>query len=445
VPKFLPYIIQSMLFRSTAGKAQPVSFREAMMRGLAPDGGLYLPETIPTLPGTVLNSLRNLTFQELSFEIASLWLQDEVPTPILHKIIDTSMSFKVPLVPVKDNVYALELFHGPTLAFKDFGARFMAQMMSHFIRDLERELTVLVATSGDTGSAVANGFHKVNGIRVILLYPKGKISEIQRKQMTTLGENVTALAVEGTFDDCQRLVKQAFSDVSIGRHLDLTSANSINIARLLPQSFYYFLAIAQLSESEAPVVSVPSGNFGNLTAGLFAKRMGLFVYQFIAATNSNDVVPEYLNTGVFKPRSSVQTVSNAMDVGNPSNFERMLALYENKNAMQKEILGESFSDDETRDSIAELYADTKYVMDPHGAVAYLGLQQFRKMVPASKRRPGIFLETAHPAKFPEAVEAVIGKAVEMPPTLASCLQLPEHSIPIGPSFQEFKSFLMDIN
>jgi threonine synthase len=434
-----------MLFRSTAGKAEPVSFREAMMRGLAPDGGLYLPITIPRLPDSVLDSIHNLTFQQLGFEIASLWLEDEVAAPTLHRIIDTAFSFKVPLVLVHDSIYALELFHGPTLAFKDFGARFMAQLMGHFIRDNGRELTILVATSGDTGSAVANGFYKVEGTRVILLFPKGKISEIQRKQMTTLGENITALTVEGTFDDCQWLVKQAFSDPSIRQKLNLTSANSINIARLLPQSFYYFFGVGQLGQAEPPIISVPSGNFGNLTAGLLAKRMGMPVYHFIAATNSNDVVPEYLNTGIFKPRASVQTISNAMDVGNPSNFERMLALYEDRTWMQKEIFGESFSDQETRESIAEVYKDTKYVMDPHGAVAYLGLKQFRNTVAGARRRPGIFLETAHPAKFLESVEPQIGSELELPSSLASCLQLPEHSTPIGNTFQEFKAFLMGIN
>jgi threonine synthase len=434
-----------MLFRSTAGKSEPVSFREAMLLGLAPDGGLYLPETISRLPDSVLSSIHNLTFQELGFEIASLWLEDEVAAPTLHTIIDTAFSFQVPLVQVQDAIYALELFHGPTLAFKDFGARFMAQLMSYFIRDLNRELTILVATSGDTGSAVASGFHKVEGVHVVLLFPEGKISEIQRKQMTTLGENITALAVEGTFDDCQRLVKQAFSDPSIRQKVNLTSANSINIARLLPQSFYYFFGVGQLDPSEASIISVPSGNFGNLTAGLLAKRMGMPVYHFVAATNSNDVVPEYLNTGIFKPRPSVQTISNAMDVGNPSNFERMLALYEDRTWMQKEIFGECFSDEETRQSIAEVYKETKYVMDPHGAVAYLGLQQFRNTVSGARRRPGIFLETAHPAKFIESVEPQIGVKVEIPPSLASCLQLPEHSISIGSTFQEFKSFLMGIN
>ena len=412
------------------------------MSGLAPDGGLYLPQSIPRLAENKIDALQSLTFQELSFEIASLWLQHEVSIQSLHKIIDTAFSFDVPLVHVKDGIFSLELFHGPTLAFKDFGARFMAQLMGYFSSASARERTILVATSGDTGSAVANGFHKVEGTRVILLFPAGKISEIQRKQMTTLGENITALAIEGSFDDCQKLVKQAFSDASIRQAVNLTSANSINIARLLPQSFYYFYGVGQLGDSELPVVAVPSGNFGNLTAGLLAKRMGLPVARFIAATNRNDVIPEYLNTGIFKARSSVQTISNAMDVGNPSNFERMLTLYEDHTSMQQDIFGASFDDNQTRNSIREVYRDTHYVMDPHGAVAFLGIQQYQKDRPDSKSDPAIFLETAHPAKFPEVVEAEIGRSLEVPPNLASCLTLKESWISMSSDFQEFKSFLL---
>jgi len=417
------------------------------MDGLAPDGGLYLPDTISPLPEKFLKALPGLSFQELGFEIAKVWLGDEIKVSDLERLVWEAFPFDAPLETTGNDIYVLELFHGPTLAFKDFGARFMAQLVGYFVTESERELNILVATSGDTGSAVASGFHQVPGIRVVLLFPSGKISEIQRKQMTTLGGNIISLAIEGTFDDCQNLVKQAFADPTIRSKLRVTSANSINIARLLPQSFYYFRAAAQIPGRKATVFSVPSGNFGNLTAGLIARRMGLSVEHFIAATNVNDVVPQYLKTGVFKPRSSVQTVSNAMDVGNPSNFERMLDLYKNDfRKMSSEIYGAAFTDRETVNCVKCMYDETKYVLDPHGAVALLGLQKFKAGRSSDAAKfPGIFLETAHPAKFLESVQPAIGNRLDIPERLQSCLQRPERSITFRASFEEFRSFLLDLD
>lgn len=427
-----------MLFRSTRGASEPVSFKKAVLDGLAPDGGLYLPDAIPIISPKLLEALPQLSFQELSLEIASLWLDKEIDRKVLQKIVEVAFQFDAPLVPVESNIFALELFHGPTFAFKDFGARFMAQVLAEFVTGSENEITILVATSGDTGSAVANAFHNVDGIKVVLLFPSGKISEIQRKQMTTLGGNVRALEIEGNFDDCQRLVKQAFADSELRTQLQLSSANSINIARLLPQSFYYFRAVAQLSKHHPPIFSVPSGNFGNLTAGVIAKRMGLPVERFVAATNINDVVPHYLKSGKFEPRPSIQTISNAMDVGNPSNFERLQHLYENDVAkMSKEICAASFTDHKTEHCIKHTYQETNYVLDPHGAVALLGLRKFMPYESA-----GIFLETAHPAKFTETVEPAIAKKIDIPYKLKSCLSSPEHVVKLKADYEEFRSFLV---
>jgi len=424
-----------MLFRSTRRQSEAVSFRTAVLNGLAADGGLYLPETIPHISERFLQALPRLTFQELSYEIANLWLDTEIRRSDLKNIVETAFEFDAPLVQVESNIFALELFHGPTFAFKDFGARFMAQVLAEFV---ENEITILVATSGDTGSAVANAFHNAAGIKVVLLFPSGKISEIQRKQMTTLGGNVRALAIEGNFDDCQQLVKQAFADFELRTQLQLSSANSINIARLLPQCFYYFRAVAQLSDQHPPIFSVPSGNFGNLTAGVIAKRMGLPVERFIAATNVNDVVPQYLKTGKFEPRPSVQTISNAMDVGNPSNFERLSYLYENDvTKMSDEICAASFTDHKTEQCIRHTFQETNYVLDPHGAVALLGLKKFR-----SDKSAGIFLETAHPAKFTETVEPAIAAKIDIPDKLKSCLSSPEHVVKLKASYEEFRSFLL---
>jgi len=428
-----------MKYYSTNDKSVRVSLREAVINGLAPDNGLYMPEHIPVLPTSFFEALPEKSFREIGYEVAKNLIGEDIPDSELSKIIDHTIQFEAPLVSV-DNVYALELFHGPTLAFKDFGARFLSGLLGYFARQQSKEITILVATSGDTGSAVANAFFNVPGTRVVVLYPSGKVSEIQEKQFTTLGGNITSLEVAGTFDDCQRLVKAAFVDQQLKSSLFLTSANSINIARLIPQSFYYFYAYAQIKHKEKQVVvSVPSGNFGNLTAGLMAKRMGLPIQKFLAVTNINDVVPEYLTTKVFNPRNSQQTISNAMDVGNPSNFARMLDLYDHDfEKLSKDIYGYYFSDDATRGAMQSVYTTTGYVLDPHGAVGYLGLKEFLENNTAYT---GIFLETAHPAKFNEVVEESIQHPVELPARLHEFMKGEKKSIPISASFTEFKSLL----
>lgn len=427
-----------MLLRSTNGKSAVVSFREATLQGLAPDGGLYMPVSFPRIPDDLLVRMPQFDFRALSHRLACNWIGDEIPPALLETMIYDAFDFEVPLVGLDSRLWVLELFHGPTLAFKDFGARFMARLLAHF-NEGAPEVTILVATSGDTGSAVASGFFGVPGIRVVVLYPSGRVSQIQEQQMATLGGNISTLEVQGSFDDCQRLVKQAFQDTELRTKRRLTSANSINIARLLPQSFYYCYAWSRLGTAGTQVVfSVPSGNFGNLTAGLLAHRAGLPVSGFIAATNCNDVVPEYLKTGIFHPRSSIETISNAMDVGNPSNFARMLSLYDSdKDKMRADITACAFSDEQTRDAMRDVYRKTGYILDPHGAVAYLGATQ--------NQRPNcevISLETAHPAKFCDIVEPVLGLKVELPNVLQSCLTLPKVSIPISSEFPALKSWLL---
>jgi threonine synthase len=429
-----------MNYYSTKNKNQKVSLREAVIQGLAPDNGLYMPEHIPVLPNSFFESLPKLSFQEIGFQVAKNLIGDDIPTHELRRIVDHTIQFEAPLVELEKDVFSLELFHGPTLAFKDFGARFLSGLLGYFANQQDKEITILVATSGDTGSAVANGFYNVPGTKVIVLYPSGKVSDIQEKQFTTLGGNITALEIDGTFDDCQRLVKQAFMDEQLKQKLFLTSANSINIARLIPQSFYYFRAFAQLKENKRAVTfSIPSGNFGNLTAGLFAKRMGLPVHQFIAATNQNDIVPNYLRTKLFSPRPSIQTISNAMDVGNPSNFARMLDLYQNDfESLSTDVLGFHYSDEQTNQAMREVFKNKNYILDPHGAVGYLGLKEYLKFNPNSV---GIFLETAHPVKFGEVVERAIDQSVEIPERLNSFLRKEKQSIKMTNSFDEFKEFL----
>jgi threonine synthase len=402
-----------------------------------------MPETIPSLSKRFLENMQDQSFQDIAFGVVRCFFGDDVPDDDLRAIVYSTINFDAPLVPLSESIHVLELFHGPTLAFKDFGARFMAQLMSYFVRDSARELVILVATSGDTGSAVASGFLNVPHIQVVILYPSGKVSPLQEKQLTTMGGNIVALEVQGVFDDCQRLVKQAFVDPELAAHLQLTSANSINIARLIPQAMYYVYAVAQLKNRERPLaISVPSGNFGNLTAGLMAKRMGLPVQKFIAATNRNDVFGEYVRTGTFTPRPSTPTISNAMDVGNPSNFARMLELYDhNVEKMREDIFHASFSDDETRIAITEVFEKYHYILDPHGAVGYLGLSAFLKDRPEYQ---GIFLETAHPAKFPEIVEEVIGQNVETPARLAEYMTREKHSIKMPNDFLSFKQYLMSL-
>ncbi len=429
-----------MKYYSTNNKNLKVSLRDAVIQGLAPDNGLYMPEQIPALSNSYFESLSALSLKNIAFEVAKNFIGNDLPEFELTKIIDHTIQFDAPLVSIEEDVNALELFHGPTLAFKDFGARFLSGLLGYFAKQQSKEITILVATSGDTGSAVANAFLRVPGTRVVVLYPSGKVSEIQEKQFTTLGENITALEVDGTFDDCQRLVKQAFLDKELKQELFLTSANSINIARLIPQSFYYFYAYAQVNKEGKPVViSVPSGNFGNLTAGLMAKMMGLPVHAFIAATNSNDVIPEYLRTKVFRPRNSSQTISNAMDVGNPSNFPRIVELYNHDFArLSQDIIGCSFNDEDTRNAMRGVYDKTGYVLDPHGAVGYLGLKEFLK---SNAEYTGIFLETAHPSKFKEVVEETIQHSIDLPERLKEFMAGEKKSIQISSNFLEFKSLL----
>ncbi len=433
-----------MRYRSTSRQCPEVSFREAALRGLAEDGGLYVPAETPMLERSFFERLPQLSLPELCVEAARPYLGGEIADDTLQQLVAEAMNFPIPLVSLSPQLHLLELFHGPTLAFKDFGARFMARVMGHFVRESSRGLTVLVATSGDTGSAVAHGFLGVPGIRVLVLYPSGRVSEAQERQFTTLGENITALEVEGAFDDCQRLAKQAFADAELNEKLFLTSANSINIARLVPQTFYYFAALAQLGPAEpAIVISVPSGNCGNLTAGLMAKRVGLPVSQFIAATNINDVVPEFLRSGTFHPRPSQQTLSNAMDVGNPSNFARLADLYENDiAALRRDLWGCGFTDDETLRAMQSVHERFGYLADPHTAVGILGFETFLRQHNAPYQ--GIVLATAHPAKFADAVSRATGVAPPLPERLAACLAKPKQSRLLANNFEELKDFLLGL-
>jgi len=434
-----------MKYRSTLHRSPEVSLRDAVLRGAAPDGGLYMPVEIPHLDKDFLDRLPSLTFHEIAQDVSALFAGDEIPPHILMNIVTEAFNFPVPLITLSERLHILELFHGPTLAFKDFGARFMARLMGYFVAESGKELTVIVATSGDTGSAVAQAFLGVSGIRVVILYPAGRVSDAQEKQLTTLGQNITALEVSGSFDDCQRLAKQALVDPVIAEQLRVTSANSINIARLIPKSYYYFAAVAQLDSSDSlPVFSVPSGNFGNLTGGLLAKRIGLGIAQFIAATNANDVVPEFLRSGKLIPRASRHTISNAMDVGNPSNFARIVDLYDNDlQAIRRDIWGCSFSDEETLRVMHDVEYLHGYVLDPHAAVGVLGWQCFAKQNHPTPE--GIILATAHPAKFADTVARAIGVRPVMPERLAAFLDRPKKSIPFPNRFSDLQEFLLSGN
>lgn len=418
------------------------------MQGIAPGGGLFMPERIPGLPAGFFERLPELSFPELSWQVARTFLDGAVPDEDLKEIVYDAINFDAPLVPLSDHLYSLELFHGPTLAFKDFGARFLARTVAWLNtrrRQDRSRVTVLVATSGDTGSAVAHGFYKVPGVRVCLLYPSGKVSHIQEQQLTTLGENITAFEVNGTFDDCQRMVKEAFADRELSAELGLTSANSINIARLMPQMFYYFHAYARLKDRSLPLVfSVPSGNFGNLTAGLLAREMGLPVHRFVASTNVNDVVPEYLRTGAYRPRPSIATISNAMDVGAPNNFDRLARLFLHDHEQVKErIYGCSFTDEDTKNEMKRTDNQYGYMLDPHGSVAIMGLNSYLNKY-SSEKTNGVFLETAHPAKFKEVVEETLGKPLALPERLAVCMEKTKQSTRIGAEFAALRKSLLDL-
>lgn len=428
-----------MNYYSLHKNAPKVSFQQAVIQGLAPDKGLYFPESISKLPQDFFDSIEELPNEEIAFEVIKQFVGNEIPENELKKIISETLCFDFPLVPVEKDLYSLELFHGPTMAFKDVGARFMSRCLAYFNRNKNQKNTVLVATSGDTGGAVANGFLGVEGVEVVILYPSGKVSDIQEKQLTTLGKNIRALEVDGAFDDCQYFVKKAFLDTDL-RYKNLTSANSINIARWLPQMFYFFFAYKELKKYNKPlIVSCPSGNFGNICAGILAKRLALPIYHFVASTNVNDTVPEFLKTGKYIPKPSKATISNAMDVGNPSNFIRIQELYDNNlNNFEKDFSSYSFTDEETKKVIAEIYKNSGYIAEPHGAVGYLGLKKEMKKQPDCI---GVFLETAHPIKFSETVEGILSLQLPIPDQIKSVLDKEKKSLKIG-SYDDLKAFLL---
>lgn len=431
-----------MKYYSTNQQAPIATLEKAVVKGLAEDKGLYMPEHIKPLPKEFFDNIENLSFQEIAYTVADAFFGEDVPAEDLKRIVYDTLSFDVPAVKVTDSIYSLELFHGPTLAFKDVGARFMARLLQYFLKkEGKGEVNVLVATSGDTGSAVANGFLGVDGIHVYVLYPKGKVSPIQECQFTTLGQNITAVEVDGVFDDCQALVKSAFMDADLNAHMRLTSANSINVARFLPQSFYYFYAYAQMKKlglADQLVVCVPSGNFGNICSALFGKKMGLPIKRFIAANNANDIFFKYLQTGKYEPKASVQTIANAMDVGDPSNFARIYDLYgKDHAAICADISGATYADSQIADTIRQVEATTGYVCDPHGACGFRALQE--GLEPGET---GIFLETAHPAKFKDTVDRILGKSIDIPAKLQAFMQGTKQSTPMTRHFADFKQYLL---
>jgi threonine synthase len=428
-----------MKYYSTNNPKHQVGLTEAVIKGLPPDNGLYMPERIPVLPNDLIEKMPEMSFREIGYAVIGALFSEDLSEKQIHELVDHTLSFDAPIVEVEEDVYSLELFHGPTLAFKDVGARFCSKLMSMMVEDKSKTLRVLVATSGDTGSAVANGFLGVEGVEVIILFPKGKVSKLQEKQFTTLGQNITALEVEGVFDDCQTLVKQAFLDRELNEKLMLTSANSINIARWIPQCLYYFYAFSRLPKTGKKVAfAVPSGNFGNIGAGILAQQMGLPIAQFVAATNVNKVVPEYLQGLPFQAKPSIPTVSNSMDVGNPSNFPRLLALYGgDEKQFRENVKGYFYTDEQTVEAIQAIQPKG-YTLDPHGAVGYLGLKDFMAENPGYV---GVFLETAHPGKFRDVVEEALGEKLILPERLAAFLEGEKKVIPMGKSFEEFKGFL----
>lgn len=431
-----------MIYYSTNKQTEKVSLQEAVVKGLAADKGLFMPESINKLPDSFYDTIDKLSFQEIAYTVADAFFGEDIEADTLKDIVYDTLNFDTPLAHVNDNIYSLELFHGPTLAFKDVGGRFMARLLSYFIKKQgQKDVKVLVATSGDTGSAVANGFLGVEGIHVYVLYPKGKVSPIQECQFTTLGQNITAIEVDGTFDDCQALVKTAFMDDELNKRLNLTSANSINVARFLPQAFYYFYGYAQLKKAgkaDNVVYCVPSGNFGNITAGLIAKRMGLPVKRFIAANNNNDIFFEYLKTGKYNPRPSIQTIANAMDVGDPSNFVRILDLYNHSvEEIRKDISGFWYNDESIAKTLKTAFDQTGYLLDPHGACGYQALVDG-----IAKDETGVFLETAHPAKFKETVENILGTTIEIPKPLKEFMKGKKQSLSMHNNYGVFRDILL---
>ncbi len=432
-----------MKYYSTNGNAPIADLHKAVVKGLAEDRGLYMPERIQKLPKEFFDNIQDMTFQEIAYNVASAFFGEDVDLDALKDIVYDTLSFDCPVEKVKENIYTLELFHGPTLAFKDVGARFMARLLQYFIKQEGKgeQVNVLVATSGDTGSAVANGFLGVDGIHVYVLYPKGKVSPIQECQFTTLGKNITAIEVDGVFDDCQALVKNAFMDAELNQHMKLTSANSINVARFLPQAFYYFNAYARMKaqgKADNLVMCVPSGNFGNICAALFGHEMGLPIKRFIAANNANDIFYKYLQTGKYEPKPSKQTLANAMDVGDPSNFARIYDLYgKSHEKITSLISGATYSDEDICETMKQCYEETKYVLDPHGACGYQALVDGLK-----DGEVGVFCETAHPAKFKEKVDEILGIDVEIPNRLAAFMKGEKQSVPMTKDFADFKKYLM---
>ncbi|MBT9189590.1 threonine synthase [Zobellia russellii] len=430
-----------MNFYSLNKKAPDVSFKDAVIKGIAPDKGLYFPERIEPLPKRFFEHIEDLTDHEIAFNAIHQFVSKEIPNDRLREIIAKVLDFDFPVVEIEDNVATLELFHGPTMAFKDVGARFMANCLGYFSEGEKQDVTVLVATSGDTGGAVANGFLGVEGVRVVILYPDGKVSDIQERQLTTLGKNITALKVDGTFDDCQKMVKTAFLDEALLEKMQLTSANSINVARWLPQLFYFLFAYKQAkSQGKEIVFSIPSGNFGNVCAGMVAQRLGMPVKHFIASTNVNDTVPQFMQTEEYKPKPSTATISNAMDVGDPSNFIRIRHLYQdNFDTLKENLSSYSFTDTETRETMKKIYGESGYIADPHGAVGYLGLKKYQESHPNTY---GIFLETAHPVKFLDVVEDTIGKSVEIPEQIQKVMDKEKKAISIK-EYDELKQYLLN--
>nr|WP_292966443.1 threonine synthase [Muricauda sp. UBA7809] len=430
-----------MKFYSLNNRNNQASFREAVIAGIAPDKGLYFPEKIEPLSDNFFQNIKKLSNHQIAFQAIHQFVSDDIPDDALEEIIANTLDFDFPVVNIEEQVATLELFHGPTMAFKDVGARFMANCLGYFSRGEKQDVTVLVATSGDTGGAVANGFLGVDGVKVLILYPSGKVSEIQEKQLTTLGQNIEAMEVDGVFDDCQRMVKTAFLDSEITDHKKLTSANSINVARWLPQLFYFLFAYKQAkSQGKEIVFSVPSGNFGNICAGMVAQKLGMPVKHFVASTNANDVVPKFMENGVYEPMSSIATISNAMDVGDPSNFVRIRHLYKDDlGTLQEHLSSYSFTDESTRATMKEVYSKTGYVLDPHGAVGYLGLKEYQKSHPDTF---GIFLETAHPVKFLDVVEETLEVSPEIPPQIMNVMNKDKKSISIA-TYDELKQFLLN--